>query len=167
MAVRLSSNGSVGGRHHHGFLNGIVEAISLRLLTAIITRGRTNKPILVGGPMFKWFTHAFAIDPPGPAQPNETQRLVVERLVREIVRRHLTTPALLMLELSRPLNFVSAQLLHFFQPFLASIADAHAYNEFSLFLEQRGSVDYISERLEVLEHECESQERTQEHCGER
>ena len=99
----------------------------------------------------KWLRHAFAIDPPRAAEPNETQRLVVERICTEITRRRLTTPALLMLEMSRPLNYVSAQFLHFIQPFASIVADAEGYRQFTEFLEQRGSIDYICKRLEAME----------------
>jgi hypothetical protein len=98
----------------------------------------------------KWFEHAFAVDPPGPAQPNEGQRLVIDRLCREIVRRGLTTPARMALEMGLPLNYLSAQALHFFHPFVMTIADAGAYEQFTLFLEQRGAVDYIAGRLEAI-----------------
>lgn len=101
----------------------------------------------------EWLKHAFATDPPGPAQPDDAQRLVVERVCREVVRRRLTAPALLALEMSRPLNYVTAQLLHFFQPFLVVLTDAAAYGQFTAFLEQRGSVDYIAARLEAMEAE--------------
>jgi hypothetical protein len=99
----------------------------------------------------KWLQHAFAVDPPGPAQPDDEQRTVVEALCQEVVRRRLTAPALIALEMSRPLNYVSAQLLHFFQPFLAAVADTAAYDHFTRFLQQRGSVEYLVERLEALD----------------
>ena len=101
----------------------------------------------------KWLEHAFATDPTGPAIPNEEQRLIVDRLAREVVRRRLTSPALLTLELARPLNYMSAQVLHFFQPFLSVIGDAAAYEEFASFLEQRGSIEYISGRVEAIDAE--------------
>lgn len=65
----------------------------------------------------------------------------------------MTTPALLMLEMSRPLNYVSAQFLHFAQPLLALVANAGEYQAFSEFLEQRGSIEYICRRLSALESE--------------
>jgi hypothetical protein len=102
-------------------------------------------------PEMDWFKHAFATDSPGPAQPTDAQRVVVERVCREVVRRRLTAPALLALEMSRPLNYVTAQMLHFFQPFLIVLTDTAAYEQFTAFLEQRGSVDYIAGRLEAIE----------------
>jgi hypothetical protein len=98
-----------------------------------------------------WLKHAFAVDPQGAAEPNDDQRLIVDQLCAEVVRRRMTTPALLALEMGRPLNYVSAQLLHFFQPFLAIVADTAAYEQFASFLEQRGSAEYIARRLDALE----------------
>ena len=107
----------------------------------------------------KWFDHAFAVDPPGPAEPNDAQRLLVEHMCVEVVRRHLVTPALLLLEMSRPLNYVSAQLLHFFQPIAAILTDTNGYQQFTQFLEQRGSIEYICRRLEALEAAATAKER--------
>jgi hypothetical protein len=98
-----------------------------------------------------WFKHAFAIDPPGAAEPTEAQRVILERLCGEVVRRRMTTPAVLMLEMNRPINYVTAQLLHFFQPIAAALTDTAGYEQFSAFLEQRGSIDYLIQRIEALE----------------
>ena len=107
----------------------------------------------------EWLKHAFAVDPPGPAVPNEDQRVLVDKLCAEVVRRRLTAPALLMLEMSRPLNYVSAQLLHFFQPLVAIVTDADGYLQLTKFLEQRGSIDYLCQHLEALEAQSAAKER--------
>ena len=107
----------------------------------------------------KWLKHAFAVDPPGAANPTALQRRLVEKLCVELVRRHLTMPARLMLEMCRPLNYVSAQLLHFFQPIVGIIAKTEEYEAFAKFLEQRGSLDYISLRLEAVETACGAREK--------
>ncbi len=101
----------------------------------------------------KWLKHAFAIDPPGPAEPNDIQRNIVDRLCKEVVRRRMSTPATIVLEMGRPLNYVSAQFLHFWQPIVSAVTDAAEYEQFSLFLEKRGSIDYISERLTAIERQ--------------
>lgn len=98
-----------------------------------------------------WLKHAFAVESPGVAEPTEAQRVVVERLCREVMRRRLKTPALLLLEMSGPMNYVSAQLLHFFQPMLSFLTNAAEYQAFTEFLEQRGSIAYISRRLETFD----------------
>jgi hypothetical protein len=100
-----------------------------------------------------WLRHAFAIDPPGPAQPDEAQAAVVDRICREIVRRQLVAPAMMAIEMGRPLNHLSAQVLHFFQPFITIGGDAASYELFTAFLERRGSLDYIAARIEAIEAE--------------
>ncbi len=99
----------------------------------------------------KWLRHAFAIDPPEAFQPTETQQALVDRLCAEVVRRRMTTPALMALEMSRPLNYVSAQFLHFIQPFASTIVNAQEYAELTAMLEQRGSIEYICKRLEAMD----------------
>ena len=103
------------------------------------------------GRLTTWLKHAFAVDPPGPAIPNDVQRRTIEKLCGEVVRRQLTVPALLMLEMSRPLNSVSAQVLHFFQPIATAVVSSNDYHELASFLEQRGSIDYFILRIETLD----------------
>ena len=99
----------------------------------------------------KWLKHAFAIDKAETAEPNETQRDLIEKICAEVVRRRMAAPALMMLEMSRPLNYVSAQFLHFVQPIVGILTDTKGYQELTEFLEQRGSIEYISRRLEAAE----------------
>jgi hypothetical protein len=107
----------------------------------------------------KWLKHAFATDPPGPAKPDERQRVLLEQLCAEVVRRRLTTPALFLLETGRPLNYVSAQFLYCLQPIVAILADTANYQTLTAFLEQRGSIDYVCQRLTVLETEHNADNR--------
>jgi hypothetical protein len=85
---------------------------------------------------------------------------LLERICREVVRRRLTTPALFTLEMSRPLNYVSAQFLHFIQPIATVVANKNEYENLTRFLEQRGSIDYLCGRLESLEARCTEKERS-------
>jgi len=97
-----------------------------------------------------WLKHAFAVDAGGPSEPNEAQQAIAERLCRLIVSRGLATPALVFLETSRPLNYVTAQGLHFFLPLLGALGDPQGVADFSAFLEQRGSIDWLCRRIEEL-----------------
>jgi hypothetical protein len=106
--------------------------------------------------------HAFAVEKPGPVEPTPAQAALIDRLCREVVRRRLTTPALVALEMSRPLNFVTAQAIHFFEPILRTFGEPQAPREFAMFLEHRGSIDYLAKRIEEIEAEAakgESQSR--------
>lgn len=101
--------------------------------------------------------HAFAVESNTPLEPDEAQRRVADKVAREIARRRLTTPALVFLEMSRPLNFVAAQALHFLQPIAAIVLDTGGYKVFADFLERRGSVDFLCRRIEHFEQEHEQQ----------
>ena len=92
--------------------------------------------------------HAFHVDPPGAATPDDTTRDIVDRVCRSVVKRGMTTPALMALEMSRPLNFVAAQAMHIVQPAAELVLDTESLKQFALFLEQRGSIEYLCERLQ-------------------
>jgi hypothetical protein len=98
-----------------------------------------------------WFRHAFALDPPGPAEPTEAERSIVDRLCQEVVRRQMTAPALAFLEMSRPLNFLAANAIHFFSPLLSVLVTGDEHRRFAEFLERRGSIDYLCRRIEELD----------------
>jgi hypothetical protein len=102
-----------------------------------------------------WLKHAFAVET-GPAEPTPEQEAVVEKLCREIVRRRLVSPALVFLEMSRPLNFLGAQALHFLAPLISAVTDDAGHRHFAAFLERRGAIDLLCERIQALEQASRS-----------
>lgn len=100
-----------------------------------------------------WFKHAFALDEPN-VEPTNAQKEVVDKVCREIVRRGMATPALVFLEIFRPLNYLGSQVMHFFQPIMTVILDGEGYRHMSEFLENRQSVDYLRRHIEELEDQC-------------
>ncbi|MCL4209520.1 MAG: hypothetical protein HRU76_11520 [Phycisphaeraceae bacterium] len=104
--------------------------------------------------MKRWFRHAFAVDKPGPAEPSDAEREVVDKVCAQIVKRHLTTPSLIFLEMSRPLNYIGSQTMHFFAPFVWAVTDPRGFETFAGFLERRGSIEYICRRIEAMEASC-------------
>lgn len=101
----------------------------------------------------KWLKHAFALDPPGPAEPTENERAVVERLCRELVRRHLDGVALVALEMCRPLNYLGAQALYMIAPLAGVLVSVQGLQQLAGFLARRGSIDYLSARVEELQQQ--------------
>jgi hypothetical protein len=101
--------------------------------------------------VFKRLKHAFAIEDAAAFQPTEREHETAEKLCREVVRRRMTVPALMLLEMSRPLNYLGAQALHFFQPFGTVLVDPGAWETFAGFIERRGSVEYLCRLIEDLE----------------
>ncbi len=102
---------------------------------------------------WSWLKHAFAIEPEETIAPTAGQRVIIDRLCRQVVARGLTTPTLVFLESVRPLNYVSSQTLQFFSPILSAVADRQACDELAAFLEHRGSVEFLCKRIEELEEE--------------
>ena len=100
-----------------------------------------------------WWRHAFALDPSGPAEPSPAEHDVVDRLLQEIVRRRMTTPALIFFESAPSMNYVASQTMVFLAPFARVLVSTGGYDRFTEFLERRGSVEYMIRRLETLEAE--------------
>ncbi len=99
-----------------------------------------------------WWAHAFAVDDPERGVGSEEEALA-ERAARFLVRRRLTTPSLLMLELSRPFNFICSQFLTFLSPFATLIFSPPEYERFVRFLEKRQSIEVMINKIV----ECENQ----------
>jgi len=104
-----------------------------------------------------WFANAFAVEKPGEIDPSPRQREIVDRLCGEVARRGLAGPAIMALEMSRPLNMLGASALHMLQPIIATMFDAEAAREFARFLEHRGSIDFLCERIEHLAREADGE----------
>ena len=92
--------------------------------------------------------HAFAVPPPGPAEPSAEERAALEPLLAEVRRRGLVAPAVLFLEGCAPLNGVGAQALHFLQPFATAVLDPARYVTLSRYLERRGSIEWVVRELQ-------------------
>ncbi len=108
--------------------------------------------------------HAFAVDRPGAVQPTDAQRPAVDWVCRQVAKRSMTLPGLIVLEMMRPLNYIGAQVMYFTSPGVWAIAPKHiygGYNNFARFLENRGSVEYMCRRIEELEAEYLEQEHKQ------
>ena len=106
--------------------------------------------------------HAFSVDPPGPAEPTPEQQPAVDWVCRQVAKRHMTTPGLIALEMSRPLNFMLSQGMHFFSPGAWALfrqQNYEHYQHFASFIEQRGATDYLEGRIEHFERLFEQQER--------
>jgi hypothetical protein len=107
-----------------------------------------------------WLRHAFALDPPGPAEPDDDQRPIVDRLCAEVVRRHMTVPALAFLEMSRPLNSVAAAAIQFLSPLISVLLTGKEHQRFAEFLDRRGSIEYLCRRIEELERQADAARRS-------
>ncbi|MBT5365950.1 MAG: hypothetical protein HOI88_00325 [Phycisphaerae bacterium] len=103
-----------------------------------------------------WFKKAFHVDSDESIEPNEKQKNALDMLCRGIIRRGLTTPAIIGVEMGRPLNFLGSQTMHFFTPLISAFVPTESWSAVAEFLEHRGSVDWIRNRIEELENEMDT-----------
>ena len=75
------------------------------------------------------------------------------RFAEAVVRRGLTTPAILFLEMHRPLSFVTAQAMTVFGPMATLIFDPKDYEAFRRLLERRDALENVIRAIEAREAE--------------
>lgn len=99
------------------------------------------------------FRNAFDLGPKGPSVPTGQERATLERVLAAVVRRRMTTPVSIFLESSRPMNGIGANAMRFFEPVVSTLVDREALVHLANFLERRGSIDWLCQRLDELEEE--------------
>ena len=83
--------------------------------------------------------------------PEDEQHALLEKLAQWIVRRNLTTPAILFLETGKPLNFLGSQLLIAFSPFVQAFFKGEKYHKLALILEKDENVELLLQLIEQSE----------------
>ncbi|MEA2076420.1 MAG: hypothetical protein U9O95_00190 [Candidatus Marinimicrobia bacterium] len=79
---------------------------------------------------------------------------MIDKIAGKIVSRRLSVPAVLFMEVLKPLNFIGAQTLNFFGPIIESLMKPeNRYYDFTEFLEKRENIERILQRIEELENE--------------
>jgi hypothetical protein len=80
--------------------------------------------------------------------PEERDRLL-ERAAAAVVRRRLETPAILFLELHRPLTNLGSQALILFTPLLGPALGLETLQKLTRLLEDRENLDRLIDRIET------------------
>ncbi len=89
---------------------------------------------------------------------DEQRDAILERIAQGVVRRGMSAPAVLFLELNKPLAFVASQSLLVLTPFLAPFVGIENVHRVSRLLEKRENVERLVERIEQLEHERQQEQ---------
>jgi len=89
---------------------------------------------------------------------DEQRDAILERIAQGIVRRGMAAPAVLFLELNKPLSFVASQSLVVLTPFLAPFVGVENVHRYSRLLEKRENVERLIDRIEQLEHERQQEQ---------
>ena len=83
-------------------------------------------------------------------------KLLLQQVAAEIVRRRLATPAIFFLESVKPVNFIGSQVMHFFTPIVSLLFDFTRYQRFAELLERRESLELLIQEIENQEEERSS-----------
>lgn len=78
---------------------------------------------------------------------------LIDRFARRIAGLGMTAPAVLFLEMHKPLAFLGAQFLFVAQPFLGVAFDQAELRDFATIIEDRRGVEEVIDRLESLKTE--------------
>ena len=111
------------------------------------------------------FRHAFAVDATGPAEPTDSQRVVVEMLLGKIVERGMAQPAGIFLESWRPLGVLTGQGMQALSPFAGILLDPNAWKEVADYLDKRGAIAWMLRRMDELETQREDKLRANKNNG--
>jgi hypothetical protein len=84
-------------------------------------------------------------------QMEEQQDSLIERIAYKIYRHGLTIPAVMMLEMHKPLAGVGSALIQFFAPGLEWVLGEEDTEELAMLLSDRDQVEYLITRIEGLD----------------
>ena len=85
--------------------------------------------------------------------PESEQQALLEKVAAQIVKRRLTVPAIIALEVCKPLNFLGSQALIGLSPFVQSIFNSADYQKFALIIEKDANVELLIKLIEALDKE--------------
>ena len=83
----------------------------------------------------------------------ERQTELLEKLSRRLVKMKLGIPAIFLLELHKPLNFIGSQIMIILEPFVQAIFNFSDYRTFALMMEKRENVERLIQAIEQIESE--------------
>lgn len=89
----------------------------------------------------------------------ERKKEVMGKLAEGIVNRRLTAPAIMFLESIKPLNYISSQVMIFFEPVILSIFSISQYREIAVILEERGAIERIIEMIEEYDSKSKTAQK--------
>ena len=85
----------------------------------------------------RWFdSRARAGDEPPPL--TEREAAIMEKIAAKVVEWKMTVPAILFLESVKPLNYIGAQAMVFFEPFVQALFNIAEYDTFREMMERSG-----------------------------
>lgn len=79
---------------------------------------------------------AFAVGP-GDSSLSEPEKILLAKVSRAVVRRHMAEPVMFCLESLTPMNFLGSQALYFLEPFMGMVCSTREWEILAMILEKR------------------------------
>lgn len=86
---------------------------------------------------------------------DEQKNEVIESLAKKIAGRRLEMPAVLFLDMHKPLSFIASQSLLVAMPFLAPVFGAQSISDLSKLLAERDNIETLIRRIEEMSAEMD------------
>jgi hypothetical protein len=96
-----------------------------------------------------------------PEREPITEDEIIDKLSSWVVRKRLTTPAILFLETHRHLNFFGSQIVVFFQPVLTVLFDQAGIEAVVAAMERRENVERLLVAIEQKDQEAQTREKAE------
>jgi len=84
----------------------------------------------------------------------DAEEVILRRLAAKVVEWKMTVPAILFLESVKPLNYIGAQAMIFFEPFVQTVFNLKDYDTFRIMMEKRENVERLLLKIEELDDEA-------------
>ena len=80
-----------------------------------------------------------------------TDKQLISKLAKKIVRHGLAVPAIFFIEMVKYLSFFGSQLMIFFGPIITVFIASHMYYKYAELLEDRKNIEFLLVEIERLE----------------
>ena len=98
--------------------------------------------------------HAFAVEKAEDFEPTEEELAVLDAVAKKVAKHGMAIPGILFLESSRPMNFIGAQAMAFFEPIVRTVfTQWDGYSLFYKVMEKRGCIECLIGRIEHFENQ--------------
>jgi len=76
---------------------------------------------------------------------------VLDKVAKKVVQWGMSVPAILFLESVKPLNYIGAQAMVFFEPIVQSVFSIKDYDTFRAALERRENIENLLQKIEAYD----------------
>lgn len=90
------------------------------------------------------------VDPPDESKPPipAEEDAVLEKVAKKVIMWRMAVPAIMFLESVRPLNYIGAQAMVFFEPMVQTVFNFKDYDVFRAAMERRENVENLLQKIE-------------------